>query len=78
MAVINLAITIPDAQVPRFVAAARDAWGPNEDLSPKTQAQLVEELRARTKQALVDMVKRYEQEAAKTTAVVGVTEISAT
>lgn len=78
MAVVNLAITIPDADIPRFVVATRDAWGLNADGSTKTQAQLVTEWTNRTRAAIVDLVKSYESRVATTSAVATVVPVAAT
>jgi hypothetical protein len=55
MATLNFSLTIPDAQVPRLLAALRNAYGES-----KTQAELVEDVRQSVRDRLKVMVKTYE------------------
>jgi hypothetical protein len=55
MATLNFSLTVPDAQVPRLLAALRNAYG-----AGKTQAELVEDVRQSVRDRLKVMVKTYE------------------
>lgn len=73
MATINLAIVIPDAQMPRVQAAMRANWG-----QALTNADLIERLRVAVMANITDITRRFEQDAAKATAVSGVSDVSTT
>lgn len=77
MATINLAITIPDAQMTRVQAALKTHWA--EAGKPTlTNAQVVERLRTSVISSIKDIVKRVEEDAAKASAIATVTEVGAT
>lgn len=77
MAVINLAITIPDGQMARVQAALKAHWAVAG--SPAlTNAEVVERLRLSLISSIKDIVKRVEEDAAKATALSTVTEVGAT
>lgn len=60
MAVVNLAITIPDDQVARTIAAFRVQWND----PAMTQPQAIERLRLEVIQHIKDIVRRVERDAA--------------
>ena len=80
MAVINLAVTIPDDQVVRMRAALRTWWGKVEDplgsgqFRDLTNAELTERIRLGVVRNIRDIVKRVEADAAKAAAEAGVNE----
>jgi hypothetical protein len=84
MAVINLAVTIPDNQVARMQAALQTWWGLVEDppgsgqFRDLTNAELTERLRQGVVRNIRDIVKRVEADAAKAAAEAGVTEPNVT
>jgi hypothetical protein len=55
MATLNFSLTVPDAEVPRLLAALRNAYGAN-----KTQAELVEDVRQSVRDRIKTLVKSYE------------------
>lgn len=64
MAVLNLSVTIDDADLPRLLSAAREVFS-NPEL---TQDQVVEMLRQYGIQQMQQLVKNYERKAAITAA----------
>jgi hypothetical protein len=57
MAILNLSVTVPDAQLPRVQAAARAAFeDPN-----MTNNQMIERIRQETISMIKGMVQRYEK-----------------
>ena len=86
MAVLNLAITIPDDQVARMRAALRTHWGQVEDpvgQSPPvyrdlTNNELTEKLRTSLVSSIKDIVKRVEADAAKAAAEATIVPVDAT
>lgn len=71
MAVLNLSVTIDDADLPRLLAAAREVFG-NPDL---TEAQVTEMLRQYGINQMQQLVKNYERRAAIVAAENGTYEI---
>jgi hypothetical protein len=69
MAVVNLSITIPDAQMARVQAACRAAFGQVDDgaggFRDLTNAEIVERLRQGVITQIKTMVSRSEREAAR-------------
>lgn len=76
MAVINLAITIPDAQMARVQAALKAHWAVAGQPA-LTNAEVVEKLRMSLISNIKDICKRTEEDAAKATALATVTEVGA-
>ena len=83
MATINLNLTVPDAQVPRVVAALSRKFGQIDDppgsgiFRDRTNAELLALLREDIRLTVINLVKRYEQDAAIVTARTGVIDIDA-
>lgn len=75
----QITFTIPDPDLPRFVAAYGQGWSPTlpdgVTPNPQTQAQYA---RAAFIAAAVAFVKQFESDKAVTTALVGVTPLSIT
>jgi hypothetical protein len=72
MPVINIAINIPDEQMTRVQDALRANFG---DL---TNQELLDELTAKTKRELIDLVKGYENQQAAIAAIAAVSPVDAT
>lgn len=68
MAVIDLSINIPNAQIPRFIAGMRASFGKVDDgaggLRDMTQAELIERVRQSVIQTLRERVRTAEREEA--------------
>ena len=76
MATFNLAITYPDAQGPRIIAALKAHYAEvdeNGQPVPMTNAQAIEKLRGSVTSSLRDIVFRTEREAVRAAADAGVT-----
>jgi len=82
MATINLAITIPDAQMARVQAGMRAHWGqvPNGAGGKRdmTNAELIERLRTSVISSTKDIVKRTEEDTARVATTAGITEVETT
>jgi hypothetical protein len=72
MPVINIAINIPDEQMTRVQDALKANFG---DL---TNQELLDELTAKTKRELIDLVKGYENQQAAIAAIAAVSPVDAT
>jgi hypothetical protein len=83
MATINLNLTVPDAQVPRVVAALSKKFGQIDDplgsgiFRDRTNAELLALLREDVRQTIISAVKRFEQQTAIDTARASVADIDA-
>jgi hypothetical protein len=72
MPVINIAINIPDEQMTRVQDALRANFG------ELTNQELLDELTAKTKRELIDLVKGYENQQAAIAAIAAVSPVDAT
>jgi hypothetical protein len=81
MAILNLSVTVPDAEVARLQAAARGHFGQVDDgageLRDLSNAEITERLRQDVVAMLKQMVRRHERQAALLAAEASVTIISA-
>lgn len=61
MADFSVSLTVPDAKVAELVNALRWAWGPKEDGTDKSAAELRAEFKTRSENALKDIFKRHKE-----------------
>ena len=84
---VNFTITIPDPQMPRVTAAMQTHYGQVEDgTDPETGepvfrdltgAEIVQRIKGETRQRIIDIVRRVENQAAARAAIQAVSDVEA-